>query len=75
MSNEVWVSRDLGQSWQEVAPGAQHFGPRRLHQVLVFKNQLVLLGGEDNGQQQYSDIWLSDDAASWRKVKVDGTQN
>ncbi len=44
-----------------------HFSGRQYHDVVVFNNELYLIGGYD-GSFYYNDVWKSSDGATWTKV-------
>ena len=67
--NDVWWSQD-GATWTEVPPeerGSEHFSARSSHQVVVYDDQLWLIGGlADDGYK--NDVWRSEDGATWEEV-------
>jgi hypothetical protein len=70
--NDVWSSSD-GVDWvEELAsnPSASHWSPRWEHNVLVFDNQIWLIGGTNSGRLR--DIWKSSDGINWTEVVADG---
>jgi len=70
--NDVWQSKDGGQSWQKLADSAA-FKPRYGAGHLVFNEKLVLMGGLESHQTRsaLNDIWKSEDSgATWTQVLV-----
>lgn len=67
LANDVWSSED-GIRWvREVA--STHFSPRIGHQVTVFNDRLVLVGGKGSGQSEgaSNEVWSSTDGVEWRR--------
>lgn len=60
--NDIWTSTD-GKRWSKVLDNAP-WEVRGSPKVLVFKDQLWLVGG-----QGHSDIWKSDDGKVWTKIQ------
>ena len=74
--NDVWNSED-GKTWHYVnIDNPVPWGPRSLHQTLVFKDQIWVLGGQtmplfaDVEEKVYYDIWRSSDGVNWEKVET-----
>ena len=69
--NDVWWSQD-GATWTEVPPearGSEHFSARSSHQVVVYDDQLWVIGGlADDGYK--NDVWRSEDGVTWHKVET-----
>ena len=59
--NDVWVSDD-GVNWSLVAPAAP-WSPRDKAGVVVFDDELYLLGGQDT-----ADVWHSPNGHEWSKL-------
>ncbi|RIV42886.1 hypothetical protein [Flagellimonas pelagia] len=61
--DDVWSSTD-GENWilETDAPG---FMPRAFHQVVVFDNKMLLIGGFRWNGAPSSDIWSSVDGKNW----------
>ena len=64
--NDVWTS-DNGLDWTRTAPTSPHFTPRQQHGVVVFQDQLWVLGGQ-SGADLLHDVWRSSDGESWTQV-------
>jgi hypothetical protein len=62
--NDVWVSDD-GLAWTQVTATAQ-WPSRDYAGVLVFKDQLYLVGGQGR-----SDVWRSSDGKDWAQLATD----
>lgn len=62
--NDVWVSDD-GVSWTQVTRAAS-WSPRDKAGVVVFKDQLYLLGG-----QTTADVWRSSNGRDWSRLLVE----
>jgi hypothetical protein len=54
-------------TWETLAEGS-NLPNRFFYHPFVFKDKLWIIGGEDQ-QQQYADIWNSDDGIHWVKQK------
>ena len=69
--NDVWASSD-GINWTELTEDAD-FKSRFAHELFVFEGALYLLGGHDGSLGQFwkTDIWRTDDGASWSLVTED----
>jgi|WetSurMetagenome_2_1015567.scaffolds.fasta_scaffold26284_3 hypothetical protein len=66
-TNEVWYSEDAIH-WQQAPPSAG-FSPRARHSLLVYDDQLWVLGGMDY-TGSLNDVWKSTDGTSWTQVDV-----
>ncbi len=64
--NDVWTS-DNGLDWTRAAPTSPHFTPRQQHGVVVFQDQLWVLGGQ-SGADLLHDVWRSSDGENWTQV-------
>ncbi|HWV14197.1 MAG TPA: Ig-like domain-containing protein [Cellvibrio sp.] len=60
--NDIWSSND-GITWTQQLAHAS-FSPRSDHQVVVFNNQLWLIGGNDKTGDK-NDIWSSSNGITW----------
>lgn len=60
--NDVWRSSD-GVHWEEVTSNAP-FTARSGHQLVVYRDQLFLIGGEI-GSSDLNDVWKSVDGETW----------
>jgi hypothetical protein len=70
VKNEVWNSAD-GVNWSPVAQ-VSPFTARWLHNFLVFKNEMYIIGGDTNSAAGYlKDVWKSSDGANWTQVTAD----
>lgn len=66
--NDVWNSTD-GKNWTEVSTGTS-FTPRWGHKVVVFNDEIFLLGGE-NETGVLGDFWVSSDGGlNWVKIEA-----
>ncbi|TQV74553.1 hypothetical protein FKG94_16205, partial [Exilibacterium tricleocarpae] len=65
--NDVWSSSN-GVDWTQVTPNAA-FSARAGHQVVVFKNELWLVGGFAG--EGKNDVWSSEDGREWAQVVTD----
>jgi hypothetical protein len=61
--NDVWSSTD-GKNWTQETEHAS-FSARWSHQVVVFKNKIYLIAGEDSSSKVLNDVWSSTDGKSW----------
>ena len=68
--DDVWWSADDGKTWNKVekAAGSMRFSERSNHQVVAHDNRLWVIGGDDDTDHYYSDVWWSVDGADWTKV-------
>jgi hypothetical protein len=62
--NDVWVSED-GIDWTPVTPAAP-WSPRDKAGVVVFNNELYLLGGQGT-----ADVWRSSNGRDWSRLSVE----
>ncbi len=69
--NDVWMS-DNGVDWTRTTPAAPHFAPRQQHGVVVFQEQLWVLGGQ-SGADLLHDVWRSSDGENWTQVVESAT--
>lgn len=67
LANDVWSSEDGIQWVREVASAP--FSPRIGHQLAVFNDQLVLVGGQSDGGEATinNEVWSSADGIEWRR--------
>lgn len=76
-TNEVWRSAD-GLTWTRVTPVGSLFSPRDAHSVLVFNDQLWVIGGWDfftneGGTETYNnEVWSSADGVTWTQRLPNG---
>lgn len=73
--NDIWSSPD-GFKWTQHTPvntkGGPAFSARDGHQLVVFKQQLWLIGGY--GKDGYkNDVWSSSDGVNWTPVNIKNT--
>lgn len=70
--SDVWVSEDGGLNWVRIKESDESaWSPRERHQVVVFKNELWLIGGSQRGggyDGRLNDVWKSADGATWTQV-------
>lgn len=68
--NDVWVSRDLAQTWEFVVPRSERFGPRRGHAAVLDINRVVMfvLGGFCGKDCFKNDWWSSTEGVVWHKM-------
>lgn len=65
-ANDAWSSSD-GVNWTQATSGAMFsYSPRADHQVVVFNNKLLLVGGRD-WLGYKNDVWSSSDGRTWGK--------
>lgn len=64
LSSKILRTRDL-QSWETVAERS-NLPPRVWYGAVVFKNEILLVGGWD-GERYYNDVWASTDGANWKR--------
>ncbi|NHF61448.1 hypothetical protein FK220_018995 [Flavobacteriaceae bacterium TP-CH-4] len=64
-SSQVWASRN-GKDWKLITEGL--FPERHNHSLIVYKDQLWLIGGIDSSGEILSDIWNSTDGVRWNRV-------
>jgi N-acetylneuraminic acid mutarotase len=62
--NDVWVSED-GIDWTPVTPAAP-WSPRDKAGVVVFNNELYLVGGQGT-----ADVWRSSNGRDWSRLSAD----
>jgi hypothetical protein len=68
--NDVWCSAD-GLNWEK-KPAQSTWSIRYGHSVLVYNNQLWILGGY-NGTKVVNDVYNSSDGVKWMKVEPTST--
>ncbi|WP_321281042.1 DUF6242 domain-containing protein [Marinifilum fragile] len=70
--NDVWKSVDGGVNWTQLETNlGDDFTPRFRGQLLVYNNELYLIGGESKYPTQYNnEVYKSADGATWTKVEV-----
>lgn len=61
--NDVWESSDDGATWTQLTASAE-WAIRRWHQTTIFKNKLVILGGQTD-MAIVNDMWESSDGVTW----------
>lgn len=64
--NDVWYSED-GKNWTEATANAP-WAARYDHSLVVYKDQMWLIGGMTNGYKTYKDVWSSEDGINWMLV-------
>ncbi len=68
LKNDIWCSSN-GQEWKLVTNNAP-WSPRALHQAVVFKNKIWVLGGGNYQPtlETRNDVWCSEDGTHWTQV-------
>ena len=65
--NDVWYSPD-GKDWVQANSSLDFLNHRVGQSATVFRNKIWIIGG-GWGDENYGDIWCSDDGVAWRRVK------
>lgn len=67
LRNDVWCSAD-GEHW-ELATHSAPWSARALHQAVVFKDKIWILGGGNYQPkcQAHNDVWSSEDGIRWTR--------
>jgi len=71
-SNDIWRSSD-GVNWKRVVTSGTIFSTRDAHGVVVFKNRMWVVGGQNNPSGgsgtnvRLNDVWSSADGVTWRQ--------
>jgi len=63
---EIYRTSDF-KTWETIAKQS-NLPPRFFYHPFVYRNKVWIIGGEDN-KTVYADIWNSDDAVRWTKVR------
>lgn len=73
IKNDVWCSED-GSHWVCLSAGTEWL-PRLYSSLVVFGDQLTLLGGRNINMNQTNEVWFSPDGVSWtQNVITNNTQ-
>ncbi len=66
--NDVWKSTN-GAAWEKLTPTdrAKIFSERSGHQAVVFKNNIYVMGGDDNSGTN-NEVWKSCNGKDWEKI-------
>lgn len=62
--NDIWSSSD-GITWTEEVITGNLFVERWIHESIVHKGLLWILGGDDDSGNRFNDVWTSPDGLTW----------
>lgn len=70
--NDVWMSNDGGETWEELAENAEWRARRSHTSVVLPDGSILLMGGSDGAYSYTNDAWRSvDGGVSWVEVTGD----
>eukprot|EP00756_Hemistasia_phaeocysticola_P022305 Hpha_TRINITY_DN15826_c1_g2::TRINITY_DN15826_c1_g2_i1::g.190076::m.190076 len=73
-TNDVWISRDAGESW-ELAVEHAPWSPRSYHSCVVLPDDRFLLVAGHAGKEWFSDVWVTapGDVSKWTLVTANAS--
>ena len=67
---EVWESKDFGKTWTEIPEYTIPFREREGFGAVVYKNDILLIGGEGPNNDKLTDVWRSENKVEdWSKQR------
>ena len=68
-NNEVWKSKDGGETWEEIAKTGAKFSKRAFHSSTAAGSAIYVMGGSGAGGAASNDVWKSTDGGeTWRQA-------
>lgn len=62
---DIVVISSNGRHYESVDVFGEHWSPRMCHGALVYKGKLWVFGGIDEANNEFNDVWWTDDCRHW----------